>query len=88
LKDRKEQHLGRVQGEPSSEQIQMARSMAQLEWSALVAERTDDLRALREAREHRRLLLRTIADFELTLDPQPVPRRKRSGKLSDHLGGR
>jgi hypothetical protein len=46
----------------------MATSLASLEWAAPCAERENTLRSLREAREHRRLLLRVLADFERTLD--------------------
>jgi hypothetical protein len=45
----------------------MARSMAVLEWGSLQAEHDGSLQSLREAREHRRLLLRVLADFERSL---------------------
>ena len=62
----------------------MARSMAMLEWGALVGEKEGSLASLREAREHRRLLLRVLADFERSLvAPSPAQAPK---TLIDHLG--
>jgi hypothetical protein len=70
LKARRKQHLARVPGRPSDAQIEMARSMAVLEWGALQAENEGTIPAMREAREHRRLLLRVIVDFERSMLPK------------------
>src|SRR6516165_707078 len=64
LKTRREDHLARVPGEATTAQQQMARSMAVLEWGALQCEHDGSVVSLREAREHRRLLLRVLGDFE------------------------
>jgi hypothetical protein len=73
LKSRRLRHLARVQGEPTDAQHAMARSMATLEWGALVGENDGSIRGLHEAREHRRLLLKIIDDFERSLAPRPAP---------------
>jgi hypothetical protein len=83
VKARREHELGRVQGEPTEEQQDMAESIATLEWGARFAEHEGTLRALREAREFRRLLLKVRADFELTLAPQQAPSGR---KATDALG--
>lgn len=69
LKARRLHHLARVQGEPTEAQITMARSMATFEWGALAGEHEGTLASLRESREHRRLLLRVLEDFEQLLMP-------------------
>jgi len=61
--------LARVQGEPTEPQIAMARSLAMFEWGALAGEHEGTLASLRESREHRRLLLRVLEDFEQLLMP-------------------
>jgi hypothetical protein len=71
LKAERERHLARVHGEPTNAQVEMARSMAVLEYGAFQAESENTLRSLREAREHRRLLLRVLADFEKSLVVKP-----------------
>src|SRR5689334_12829171 len=72
LKARREEYLAKVRGVPTEAQIAMVESLARLEWAALAAEHDRTLAALREAREHRRLLLKVMADFELSLTkPEP-----------------
>jgi hypothetical protein len=71
LRDRRQRHLSRIPGQPSASQIAMALTLASLEYSALAAERENTLQSLREAREHRRLLLRVLGDFERTLVDKP-----------------
>jgi hypothetical protein len=46
----------------------MIMTMAHLAWNAAFAEHLNTLQSQREAREHRRLLLRVVADFERSLD--------------------
>src|SRR5690242_20572718 len=78
LRDRRQKHLSRTIGAPTEAQIAMVQSLATLEWAALAAEREGTLMALRDAREHRRLHLRVLADFEQSLvEPEPRPRRKK-----------
>jgi len=67
LLDRRRSYLARISGPPSDDQIAMAQSLSMLEWAALQAERENTLQSLREAREHRRLLLKVIVDFERSL---------------------
>jgi len=69
LKARRLYHLARVQSEPTEAQTAMARSMAMLDWGALAGEHEGTLASLRESREHRRLLLRVLDDFEQSLMP-------------------
>jgi hypothetical protein len=79
LRDRRKTYLSRIDGTPSDAQLAMVQSMARLEWFALAAERGDDLVSFRESREHRRLLLKTMSDFEASLkaavESAPAPRR-------------
>jgi hypothetical protein len=57
----------------------MARSMAVLEWGSLLNENEGSVQSLRECREHRRLLLRVLADFERSLSSaQALPPPSRS----------
>jgi hypothetical protein len=86
LKARRLHYLGRVQGEPTEAQHAMARSMAMFEWGALHGEYEGTLASLREAREHRRLLLRTLADFEASLKPGRPEGSKRLAGLHDRFG--
>jgi hypothetical protein len=74
LRDRRQRHLSHISGQPSDGQTAMAMTLAMLEWSALSAERETTLQSLREAREHRRLLLRVLADFERSLT-KPVAKQ-------------
>jgi hypothetical protein len=92
LLDRRRSYLARIDGVPTDTQRGMVASMAQLEWSALLCESDDSLQSMRESREHRRLLLKVLADFEQTLAPQSDPRprgRARAGppqiSLDQHL---
>jgi hypothetical protein len=80
LKARQLHYLGRIQDEPTEAQIAMARSLPLFEWGALAGEHEGTLASLREAREHRRLLLKTLVDFEQSMRPA---RMARSG---DYLG--
>ena len=80
LRARERHHLSRVTGSPTVAQREMAASMAVLEWSSLQAEREGTLQSLREAREHRRLLLRVLADFERSL-AAPPPKEKYASRL-------
>jgi hypothetical protein len=73
LRARRKGYLARVSGPPTVNQIEMARSMAVLEWGSLVAENEGSLQSLREAREHRRLLLRVLADFERSATAAQAP---------------
>jgi hypothetical protein len=88
LKARRLHYLARVQGEPTDGQIAMARSMAMFEWGALAGEHEGTLASLRESREHRRLLLRVLKDFERSLTPpRVVQQRRRAPRLVDIVGG-
>jgi hypothetical protein len=88
LKARRLYYLGRIHGEPTEAQVAMARSMAAFEWAALAAERQNTLQSLREGREHRRLLLRVLDDFERSLMPSPrMVQRRRAPRLVDIIGG-
>jgi hypothetical protein len=79
-------HLARVDGQPTEMQVELAHSAAVLQWAAMQAERDGSLQALREAREHRRLLLRVLADFERSI-AQPTP-ASRPLTLAEHLANR
>ena len=88
LRDRRQGYLDRISGPPSDHQRTMIQALAQLEWSALQFEDENTLVALRESREHRRLMLKVLADFEATLQP-PVRRvERRPPRLSDIVRGR
>jgi hypothetical protein len=67
LRKRRQIHLARVTGPPSTAQVTMALTLARLEWGALKAEHEDTLQGDREGREHRRLLVKLLADFEKSL---------------------
>ena len=75
LRQRRQLYLARVSGRPSTAQVAMVLTLARLEWSALVAEHANTLQGDREGREHRRLLLRLLAEFEETLTKPPVPEK-------------
>jgi len=75
LRQRRQLYLARVSGRPSTAQVAMVLTLARLEWSALVAEHENTLQGDREGREHRRLLLRLLAEFEETLTKPPVPEK-------------
>jgi hypothetical protein len=95
LRDRRKTYLSRIEGVPSDAQLAMVQSMARLEWFALAAECGDDLVSTREGREHRRLLLKVIIDFERSLKmkealvPRPEGRKPKTGppqlSLEQHL---
>jgi hypothetical protein len=79
--------LGRIPGEPTDAQLAMAKSLAFFEWGALAAENEGSLRSLGESREHRRLLLRVLEDFEASLRPvRPEGSSKRLAGLHDRFG--
>jgi hypothetical protein len=59
-------------GRPT-EQSALAQTVARLEWAALAAEAEGGLKALREAREHRRLLQKLLVDFERTVRAVAAP---------------
>ena len=86
LRERRQTYLKRIDGTPSDAQLAMIQSMARLEWFALAAEQGEDLVSMRESREHRRLLLRTVADFEATLQPPTRQVGKRLAGLHDRFG--
>jgi hypothetical protein len=79
IKARRLRHLARVQGQPTDAQIEMAHSAAVLEWGALVGENEGTLGSLREAREHRRLLLQVLASLDKSI---AAPEKSR---VSNHL---
>jgi hypothetical protein len=91
LKARRLHHLARVQGEPTEAQTAMASSMATCEWAALHGEHEGTLRSLREAREHRRLWLKVMADFDRSLRPKEAsasqPKERRAPRLSEIVSG-
>ena len=89
LRDRRQGYLDRISGPPSDHQRTMIQALAQLEWSALQFEGENTLVALRESREHRRLMLKVLADFERSLTPPPALRvvRRRGPRLVDIVGG-
>jgi hypothetical protein len=70
-RDRRRGYLARLaDGAPTPWQASTIASLVGLEWSALEAEaRIGDMAAGREAREHRRLFQRLLADFERSLAP-------------------
>ena len=73
--DRRRRYVARIPGKPSDAQAALIQSLIRLEWSALKAEAQDTLQGDREGREHRRLLLRLLAEFEETLTKPPVPEK-------------
>jgi hypothetical protein len=66
----------------------MAASLAVLEWAALQSEHEGTLQSLREAREHRRLLLRVLSDFERSLAAVAAPRPLSIEELAAKAEGR
>jgi hypothetical protein len=74
LRDRRRRYLARVPANaPTDAQASLIQTLATLEWAALSAEHEGGLQALREAREHRRLLQRLLGDFERSLVVKPPP---------------
>ncbi len=63
--------------------------MVRLEWSALVAEADGTLPGLVDAREHRRLFVRLLGDFERGLERRAEPAEETVDFiLRDLAGGR
>jgi hypothetical protein len=85
LRDRRQGYLDRILGPPSDHQRAMIQALAQLELSALQLEAENSLIALRESREHRRLLLRVRDDFERSLTPVRRMERRRP-RLAEIIG--
>jgi hypothetical protein len=85
LLDRHRGYLARISGMPTDQQRAQIESLAQLEYAALQCEAESTLVSMRESREHRRLLLRVLADFERSLIPRPVrePAPRRVLEISD-----
>lgn len=81
VRDRRAGYLARIGGPPSDAQSATIELLISLEWAALVAENEGGLIGFREAREHRRLLLRILADFERSLTP-------RKASPAEHLAQR
>jgi hypothetical protein len=85
-RNRKASYLNRIVGEVTPWQVSTIATLVSLEWAALVAEsRHADMVAGREAREHRRLFMRLLADFEKSLTALPP---KRALTASDWLRGK
>jgi hypothetical protein len=83
--DRRRRYLALLPGPPSDVQAARIDSLVRLEWSALKAEAEGGLTGLREAREHRRLYEKLLADFEKSLAKPPQP-AERPPSLAGHLG--
>jgi hypothetical protein len=79
LKARRERELRRIEGEPTAAQVEMARSMALLEWGMHLATHLGTQESLREGRENARLLLRVRGDFERSLEPKTVVGKGKPG---------
>ena len=72
LRDRRRRYLARVlTAAPTDAQAATIQSLASLEWGALAAEHEGSVQGMREAREHRRLLMRLLVDFEKSLIAPP-----------------
>jgi hypothetical protein len=83
-RERRRRYLDEFASPPTNEQAARIDALVRLEWSALKAEAENTLQGDREAREHRRLLDRMLADFERSLvAPSPAQAPK---TLLDHLG--
>jgi hypothetical protein len=81
-RDRRTSYLARIAGELSDYQAATIESLISLEWAALQAEAEGDLQDMREAREHRRLFQRLLADFERDARAPPATRPP---SLAEHL---
>jgi hypothetical protein len=66
-------YLRRIPRPPTDWQATMIETLITLEWSALLDEATDTQQSRREAREHRRLFMRLLADFERSLRDTAAP---------------
>ena len=71
---------------PTDQQRAQIESLAQLEYAALKCEAENTLVSMRESREHRRLLLRVLEDFENSLQPPAGHVGKRLVGLHDRFG--
>jgi hypothetical protein len=78
FRDRMWRYLAQLPGPPTDRQAQTIQTLCRLEYSALKAEASDDLRALREAREFRRLLERLRDDWERAIDKSAAKEHPRS----------
>lgn len=74
FRDRKRRYMARIIGEPTDQQLALVQSMTRLEWAACVAESAGGLAGLRDSREHRRLFMRLMGDFERGLVEAATPR--------------
>jgi hypothetical protein len=83
-RDRRRKYLAQLAGKLTDRQSQRIETMVRLEWSALRAEAEGSVKADREAREHRRLLDRLLADHERSL----VPPKVRPPSPAEHLAAR
>jgi hypothetical protein len=63
-REKRRAYLAQIGEPPTNAQASRIETMVRLEWSALRAEHEGTLQADREAREHRRLLDRLLADHE------------------------
>jgi hypothetical protein len=89
LRVKRAELFARIGGEPTPIQEQLIDNIACLEWAARRAEAADTLVGERDGREHRRLLLRVLADFERTLTgaPPPKPRFPKPGPSPVQIDG-
>jgi hypothetical protein len=83
-RDRRRRYLARLPETPSNEQAALVESLVRLEWSSLAAHAEGGLAGFREAREHRRLFQRLLADFERTL-AKPAGKERPGAALDAHL---
>lgn len=88
---RRRAYLSRLPAAPSAWQASTIDALIAIEWAALEAEsRLGDTAAAREAREHRRLLMRLMSDFERSLTASAPPSRRLSLAeriLAEQAGG-
>ena len=90
-RDRHRAYLADLSAPPTTEQVARIDSLVRHEWAALKAEAIGTLAADREAREHRRLFNRLLADHAEALRPPTAPReqpRRRGARLNAIIGGR
>jgi hypothetical protein len=80
-------YVGRIDGAPSDLQGTLIESLISFEWSALQGEAQGGLIGLREAREHRRLFQKLLADFEKSL-AKPSPAEKQTATYKDYVAQR
>jgi hypothetical protein len=84
--DRRDRYTSRIEGMPTDNQAAMIQTMIQLEWAAYRAEAEGSVRFLHEAREHRRLWMRMMADFERSLVKPPAPASRQS--INDYFASK